>query len=144
MELDELPGEGQSEPRAFRLLVRRSHLSELLEHGLLILWRDPDTAVSDGDLDQPIGRSRPDVDPAALGGELDRVRQEIQQDLFDLALIRSDVRDPVVNDVLEGDPAAKGSLADQRERILNRLREIEICQLELSGRPRSSTGRGCR
>src|SRR6266478_4492707 len=67
VQLDELPGEGQSEPGALRLLVGRSHLPELLEHGLLIRWRDPDTAVTDRDLERPTGGSRPDVDPAALG-----------------------------------------------------------------------------
>jgi hypothetical protein len=36
MELDELPGEGQPEPGAFRSFLRGAHLPELLEHSLLI------------------------------------------------------------------------------------------------------------
>ena len=40
MQLDELPGQGESEPGPLDLLVRRPHLPELLEDRLLILRRD--------------------------------------------------------------------------------------------------------
>ena len=50
MQLDKLAGEGQPEPGAFDLLVRRPQLAELLEDRLLILGRDASPSVRDGDL----------------------------------------------------------------------------------------------
>jgi len=42
VELDELAAQGESQPSAFRLLLRRPDLPEFLEHRLLVLGRDPD------------------------------------------------------------------------------------------------------
>src|SRR4029453_5635556 len=42
VEFDELPAEGQAQSCALGLLLRRPHLTELLEHGLLILRGDAD------------------------------------------------------------------------------------------------------
>ena len=58
MEFDELPAEGQAQSGAFPLLLRRAHLAELLEYGLLVFRRDADTGVADGDLHGPIGCCR--------------------------------------------------------------------------------------
>src|SRR4030095_9120805 len=87
VELDELAGESQPEPGALRLLVRRPDLAELLEDLLLILGRDPDAGVADRDLYPLIPGAGGVFDPPALRRELDRVRQEIQRHLTDLALI---------------------------------------------------------
>src|SRR5437870_2326797 len=46
MEFDELPAQSEPQPRPLRLLLRRPDLTELLEHGLLILWRNADTGVA--------------------------------------------------------------------------------------------------
>ena len=78
MELDELPGEGQAEPGALPIFVRRPNLPELLEYGLLILWRDPDPGVRYRDFDHPICWRGPNLNPTPLRREFDRVRQEIQ------------------------------------------------------------------
>jgi transposase-like protein len=47
VQLDELPTQGQPQPRALHLLRRRSHLLELLEHLLLIFRSDADPGVAD-------------------------------------------------------------------------------------------------
>jgi hypothetical protein len=51
VQLDELATEGQPQPGALHLLVRRPHLPELLEHRFLVLRGDADPGVVDGDLD---------------------------------------------------------------------------------------------
>src|SRR4030095_9819930 len=54
VELDEFPAQGQAQSCTLSLLVRRPHLPELLEHGLLILRRNADPSVADGDLHKSI------------------------------------------------------------------------------------------
>src|SRR5262245_22093859 len=75
VQLDKLPTEGQPQPSAFHLLVCHSHLPELLEHGLLILWGDADARIADRDLDGSILERCSDLNASTLGRELDRVRQ---------------------------------------------------------------------
>src|SRR5262245_45924113 len=87
VQLDELPTEGQPQPRALHLLVRRSHLPELLEHRLLIFRGNADTGVPDGDLHEPVPWHSADFNPPTLGRELDRIRQQVQHDLSDLPFI---------------------------------------------------------
>src|SRR5262245_56256567 len=87
VQLDELPTEGQPQPGALHLLLRRPHLPELLEHRFLILRRDADAGVADRDLDQTVLWHRAHLDAPALRRELDRIRQQIQDDLSDLALV---------------------------------------------------------
>ncbi len=67
VDLDELPGERQPEPRALDLLVGRPSRQSL------------------GD---PVMHSGADVDPAPLEGELQGVGQEIHEHLLDLSLVR--------------------------------------------------------
>src|SRR5262249_45068786 len=75
VQLDELPTQGQPQPSAFHLLVRRSHLAELLEHCLLILRGDADPGVADRDLDQPVLWHCAHFDVPTLRRELDRIGQ---------------------------------------------------------------------
>src|SRR5262245_268695 len=73
MQLDELARERQPEPSALHLLVCRTDLSELLEDRFLILRRDTDTRVGNRDLRYAFVDRRADIDPAALGRELQGV-----------------------------------------------------------------------
>src|SRR5262245_50707279 len=91
MQFHKLPAQGEPQPRALHLLRRRSHLAELLEHFLLILWSDADSRVADGDLHKSILWLSADINPPTFGRELDRIRQQVQDDLPDLALIRLDL-----------------------------------------------------
>src|SRR4030095_12845202 len=73
VQLDELPAEGQAEPGALDLLLRRPHLPELLEHRLLILRCYADPSVADRHLHEAILRHCRDLDLPALRRELDGV-----------------------------------------------------------------------
>jgi hypothetical protein len=73
VELDELPAQREPEPSALHLLVRRPDLPELLEHRLLILRRDPDACIADGDFSQAVLWRRSHLDTPALGSELDHI-----------------------------------------------------------------------
>src|SRR4029453_4016133 len=68
VQFDELPAQGQSQSRALDLLVRRPHLTELLEHRLLILRGDADASIADGDFNQAVlwRRSHPAPPPFRL------------------------------------------------------------------------------
>src|SRR6185295_3229983 len=87
MQFDELPTQGQSQPCALYLLVRRPHLPELLEHRLLVLRGDADPGVADRHLDHAVLSCGPDVNAPALRGELDGIRQQIEDDLPHLPLV---------------------------------------------------------
>ena len=72
------------------LLRRRPDLAELLEHRGLVLGRNADAGVGDRDLDTAIAQRGANVDASALGRELQRVGQQIQQHLLHLALVGAD------------------------------------------------------
>src|SRR5262249_39429771 len=74
VQLHELLGQRQPEPRALLLAgVVPADLAELLEDGRLVLGRDPDPRVADGDRDAVPGHVGREVDPASLQRELHRV-----------------------------------------------------------------------
>src|SRR5262249_38717706 len=87
VQLHELLGECQPKPRALLLpSIISADLAELLEDGRLVLGRDPDPGVADGDGDAVLGRCGGEADPATFRRELHRVGEEVQQDLLDLPL----------------------------------------------------------
>src|SRR5262249_28975721 len=129
MQLDELAGESQPEPGTPDLLVWRPDLPELLEDRLLVLSRDADAGVGDGDLDRVLVHHRGDVDPAARGRELPSIGQEVQEQLLDLALVAADRSHRAVDRALEGDPSPDGALADESEGVIDSSRQIELRQL---------------
>ena len=89
MQLDERIGDRQAEPGALigpgqRLL----DLAERREHLDQVLLGDADAVVDDLDGDRSVAvDAGGDLDPAALGRELDGVRQQVQQHLHDPALV---------------------------------------------------------
>src|SRR4030095_16124133 len=97
MQLDELPRQGQPEPRALHLLCCRPHLSKLLEDRLLILGGDAHPGVGSRDLYRPVDRRGPDLDPTPLGRELDRIGEQVQDDLTDLPLVRPNLAQSLVD-----------------------------------------------
>src|SRR5689334_18890930 len=80
--------DGETEARS---LVRRGEfpleLDEGLEDRAQLLRRDADTAVGDSDANGRRVAATGDLDRAAGSRELDRVREEVEQDLTDLLLI---------------------------------------------------------
>ena len=62
-------------------------LLELLEDSLLVLGRDPGAGVRNGDEHFAVSLGRADDDAPSLRGELDRVREQVEHDLADAALV---------------------------------------------------------
>jgi len=70
--------------------VRAMVVDELLKVGEEVHWvlrRDADPGNTDRHFDRPVHRRCPHLDPAALWRELDRVRQQVQDDLPNLPLV---------------------------------------------------------
>src|SRR5262245_59898933 len=97
VQLDELPRQRAAEAGTFHLLVGCPNLPELLEHRLLILRRDADAGVGDRYRDGSIHRFRSDLDAATLWGELDRVREQVEENLADLPLVGLDLSESLIN-----------------------------------------------
>src|SRR5262249_57914618 len=70
-------------------------------------------------------------DPATLWRELDRVRQQVQQDLLDLPFVATNFTKALVHRVGQSNPATPGPLPHEREGIRDRLREMEVRELQL-------------
>ena len=75
------------------MLVVAAHLAKLLEDPGLVLRRDPNTSVSYRDLHSTVTLYCVNSDPASLGSELHRVRQQVKKDLLNLALVADDLRE---------------------------------------------------
>src|SRR3989337_30650 len=88
VQLDEAPGERYAEPGAFGLVgAVRADLLEFLENGCMILRRDAEAGVADRDLEHRSARLRVHAHRAAVRRELHRVREQVQHDLLELALL---------------------------------------------------------
>src|SRR5262245_32573798 len=94
VQLDELPTEGQPQPRTLHLLLRRPHLPELLEDLLLIFQSDANPGISDRDLHEAIPWHCAHIDPPTLRRELDRIGQKVQNNLADLPFVRLNLAQP--------------------------------------------------
>ena len=104
---------------------------ELLEDRLLILGGDADPGIAHRDLDGPVHGGGRDPDTPTCGRELDRVGQQIQDDLPDLPLVRADVLDLLGHGQLQRDAVPPGALADEGQGILERRRQVDVRHLEL-------------
>ena len=92
VQLDELARDGEAEPRAMVSPRRgRVHLRELAEHELVVLGRDADARVAHLDENRRLWlvrcHRRPHPHAAAGRGEVDRVRQEVAEDVSDLVAV---------------------------------------------------------
>src|SRR5690242_17928396 len=74
-------GQRQAQPGTGLVHGRVADLLELLEYPLLVGQGDPRAGVGDRQLDLPVRPVRGYEDPATFGGELDRVRQQVGEDL---------------------------------------------------------------
>src|SRR6185295_12256084 len=87
VQLDELARDGKPEPRALGSRRAGANLAEFLEHGFLVLRRDADAGVAHRYLDAIVVVRGRDADRSALRSEFQGVRQEVEEDLLDLALV---------------------------------------------------------
>src|SRR5437879_5100556 len=116
VQLDELAREGEAKPGALVLLgVVRPDLPELLEHDLDVFAGDADAGVGHRHFHLAVQALRADLDAPALGRELHRVRQEVEEDLLDLALVAAQRAQLAVEPRVEGEPLARGALADEHD-----------------------------
>src|SRR2546425_804478 len=111
MELYEFLAQRQPQPCALRLLFRTPHLPELLEDRLLILGRDAHAGVRHRDLRHTVDQPGPDVDPTTCHREFQRVRQKVQEDLFELAFITRDLTQARIDRVVTRVPPPHRPLA---------------------------------
>ena len=132
VQFHELLGQGQAESRALLGTgVVPADLSELLEDGRLVLGRDSDPRVGDGDGEHAFGRPRGEANPAALRGELHGVGQEVQQDLLHLPLVGDHVLEPLVHGLAERDPVPGCPLPHQGQGIVQGGGQMEPIELQL-------------
>ena len=91
MQLDEALGQGESETGALaRALAGTAHLLELFEDPGLIDGRDANARVAHADLDLTSASPPGHFDPPSVGRELDRIGEQVEDHLADLALVRDD------------------------------------------------------
>ena len=91
----------------------------------------PDARVGHGDLDHPVDRRRPDLDPPALRRELDRIGQQVQDHLPDLPLVGADLLQPLIDGQAQCDATPPGPLAHQGQGVVERRGQVEVRQFQL-------------
>ena len=85
--------DGKTQPRAFAsTLDAGADLIELVENGLLLVFRNADPRVRDRDLGQAVAALGLDTDPAAGRRELYGVREKVVQNLFEAEPVRANGR----------------------------------------------------
>src|SRR4029450_4042675 len=93
------------------MCIVRSHLAEFFKNLCLILGGDPDAGVTDRYLHRTICLPGVNSNPSSLWGELHCVGEQIEKDLFDLALVADEIAKPLVNCNVKVDAMLCGSLA---------------------------------
>ena len=94
MRFDESLHDVEAEPGAADVARRRRRDAlKLLEQLRDVLGRDAESAVLDVDLDLVADRTGRDADGRPIGGVLDRVVDEVDEDLFELRAIDADERE---------------------------------------------------
>jgi len=106
-------------------------LLELLEHRGMVLGRDADAGVLDRDGHAGGVELRADVDAPAVRGELHRVRQQVEQDLLELALVGVKLAEPLIDVERKPDAVALRPLANQRHRVGDRGGQMERGNLQV-------------
>ncbi len=122
MQLDELARDRQAEARAVVLARRaRVHLGELAEHEVVVLRRDADPRVADFDhaLVHAVVdvRERANPDAPALRGEVDRVAEQVADDVRHLLPVGVQRREAVLD------------LGREREPLLAHERVVQCAEL---------------
>src|SRR5262249_36430119 len=112
VQLDELARQRQPEAGALHLLVGGPDLPKLLEHRFLIFWRDANPGVAHRHLDHAVPRYCVDINSAAFRRELDRVGEQIQEDLPNLPLVALQLAESLIDRGVQRDAAPRRPLAD--------------------------------
>src|SRR6476659_6788903 len=97
-----------------------AHLTKLLKGRRLFSWWDTDTGIAHRDLCTVLGFVGVDADSPSLGSELHCIGQEIEKNLFDLALITDVFPEPIVHVDIQRNAVLHGSLAHKCPCIVDR------------------------
>ncbi len=119
MQFDDALGDGEAEPAPALLAGARAvDLLELLEDALLVGLRDAGTGVRDRDQERPVRDARLDRDLTDVG-ELDRVADQVHEDLGQPALVPPPGRQIDRHDRLQGE------LLPRRQRLHRRRHRVD-------------------
>src|SRR5262245_832333 len=102
-----------------------SYLAKFLEDLCLVLRRDPDPGVTDRNLHRAVGLLGGNADPSSLRCKLHRVGKEVEENLFDLALITNEIPKALINRNLEIDAMLGSTLAHESACVVYCQRKIE-------------------
>src|SRR5205807_4136910 len=130
VQLDETPRQRKSQTRAL-LQMGRAGLLELLEDSLVVRHGDAGSIVAHAYDHLVACAVCTDVDMTATARELQRVRDQVEQDLLELPLIRLDDADVRIHLESHADPLPRGTLAQQRQRVLQHLGKRQTADLQL-------------
>jgi hypothetical protein len=130
MGLDKPPGERQPQARAGLPDRPVADLLELLEHPELVVLGDADPCVDDVHPDDVGHRLRRDRDRATLGGELDRVGEEVVEDLPEPAAIGVE-HDLWVDLRLDDEPFSVGQRTETGHHLLDQRPDRELLDPQL-------------
>src|SRR5262245_25079349 len=90
-----------------------THLAKFLKNLCLVLKRDPNFGVADGNLHCAIDFPRINPDPSAFRGELHRVGKKVKKNLLDLALVANEIAETLVHIYVKCNAVLCGSLAHE-------------------------------
>ncbi len=127
--LDQPPGEGEPKARALLPDADLADLAELLEDQRLVRRRDPGSGVGDGHPHEAVVGDGLDRDRSAVRGELDRVRQEVVQDLADAATVRDESIDGA--EIRDRQVLPFGQRPESGDRFGHQAAEVERRPIEL-------------
>ena len=96
---------------------------ELLEDTRLVFTGYPDTRIAHGDVHLPIDHVSRHVHLTAITGELHGIGQQIENHLFDFALVGFDGANRGIDLQAEHDTLTARALADHSQPIFERLGE---------------------
>src|SRR5690348_6534756 len=78
-----------------------------------------------------VGQIGLDSDLSAFGREFYGIGKQVDENLFDLALVASKVAESIVNHALKFDPVTTGALTHEQKRVLDPVRQVESCHFKL-------------
>ena len=138
-QLGQFLGNRQSQTGSF-VLARQSvalprdrcPLPKLLEDALLIFQRDADSGVFDDQGETArLAQFASNLNSPAFGGELDRVRQQVAQDLLELAEILQQHRQFGVHHPVEVDVFLVGQRRHRADRAFDQIRQRQLDGMQL-------------
>jgi hypothetical protein len=130
LKVEPAPGALVASGAPFAAIARALHPVEALEDAAEVLLGDAGTAVADGNLQPVAVGARFDPDPAPLGGELDGVVQEVDQDLRQPVAVGADGREIGRHVHLERLPPGLGGRAHHSDGLGGRLRRRDRQEVE--------------